>query len=180
MVIPAAVSIAGLLIYILIYPLLHSFAEKKNLPHGEAIAFSEHKPASYSHIGITIGFTAKDINTIQHAILQGGKKAQYTLIHVVETAGARYHGDEVMDLETSLDMENLKKYQDNLITLGYKVETKVGYGTAANAIVQIVNNQTFDLLVMGAHGHQNIKDILFGTTVNKVRHQVKIPVLIIN
>jgi manganese transport protein len=56
----------------------------------------------------------------------------------------------------------------------------VGYGTAANAIVQIVNNQTFDLLVMGAHGHRNIKDILFGTTVNKVRHQVKIPVLIIN
>ena len=96
------------------------------------------------------------------------------------TAGARYHGDEVMDLETSLDMENLKKYQDNLITLGYTVETKVGYGTAANAIVQIINSQTFDLLVMGAHGHRNIKDVLFGTTVNKVRHQVKIPVLIIN
>ena len=180
LVIPAAVSIAGLLIYILVYPLLHSFAEKTNLPHGEAIAFSEHKPASYSHIGITIGFTAKDINTIQHAILQGGKKAHYTLIHVVETAGARYHGDEVRDLETSLDMENLKKYQDNLIALGYMVETKVGYGTAANAIVQIVNNQAFDLLVMGAHGHRNIKDLLFGTTVNKVRHQVKIPVLIIN
>ena len=73
-----------------------------------------------------------------------------------------------------------KKYQDNLITLGYKVETKVGYGTAATAIVQIINSQSFDLLVMGAHGHRNIKDILFGTTVNKVRHQVKIPVLIIN
>ena len=56
----------------------------------------------------------------------------------------------------------------------------MGYGTAANAIVQIVNSQVFDLLVMGAHGHRNIKDILFGTTVNKVRHQVKIPVLIIN
>jgi manganese transport protein len=180
LVIPAAVSIAGLLLYILVYPLMRSFAEKSNLPHGEAITFNEALPASYTHIGITIGFTNKDINTIQHAILQGGKKAQYTLIHVVETAGARYHGDEVMDLETSLDMENLKKYQDNLITLGYKVETKVGYGTAANAIVQIVNSQIFDLLVMGAHGHRNIKDILFGTTVNKVRHQVKIPVLIIN
>ena len=180
LVIPAAVSIAGLLIYILIYPLLHSFAEKRILPHGEAIAFNEALPASYSRIGITIGFTNKDINTIQHAILQGGKKAHYTLIHVVETAGARYHGDEVMDLETSLDMENLKKYQDKLITLGYTVEIKVGYGTAAKSIVQIVNSQAFDLLVMGAHGHRNIKDVLFGTTVNKVRHQVKIPVLIIN
>ncbi|MFM6953851.1 MAG: Nramp family divalent metal transporter [Sphingobacteriaceae bacterium] len=180
LVIPAVLSIAGLLLYILAYPLLHSAVEKAKVPHGEALNFIENTPASYRHIGITIGFTDKDVNTIQHAILQGGKEAKYTLIHIVETAGARYYGDQVSDLETNLDIENLKKYQDNLATLGYTVETIIGYGTAAKAIVKIVNNQAFDLLVMGAHGHRNIKDLLFGTTVNKVRHQVKTPVLIIN
>ena len=36
-----------------------------------------------------------------------------------------------------------------------------------------------DLLVMGAHGHNLIKDLIFGTTVDTVRHRVKIPVLIV-
>jgi manganese transport protein len=33
---------------------------------------------------------------------------------------------------------------------------------------------------MGAHGHKGFKDLLFGTTVDAVRHKVKIPVLIVN
>jgi len=32
---------------------------------------------------------------------------------------------------------------------------------------------------MSTHGHRFIQDILFGTTVNKVRHLVKIPVLLL-
>jgi manganese transport protein len=32
---------------------------------------------------------------------------------------------------------------------------------------------------MGVHGHSGISDLIFGTTVEKVRHQVKIPVLIV-
>jgi manganese transport protein len=36
-----------------------------------------------------------------------------------------------------------------------------------------------DLLVMGAHGHKLFKDLIFGATVDTVRHRVKIPVLIV-
>jgi manganese transport protein len=36
-----------------------------------------------------------------------------------------------------------------------------------------------DWLVMGAHGHTFFKDLIFGTTVDSVRHRVKIPVLIV-
>jgi len=32
---------------------------------------------------------------------------------------------------------------------------------------------------MGAHGHKGLKDLIFGTTVDSVRHKVNIPVLII-
>jgi manganese transport protein len=35
------------------------------------------------------------------------------------------------------------------------------------------------LLVMGGHGHRGIKDIIFGTSISKVRHELKIPVLIV-
>ena len=36
-----------------------------------------------------------------------------------------------------------------------------------------------DLLLMGAHGHRGLKDILLGTTVDAVRHRVKVPVFIV-
>ena len=46
-------------------------------------------------------------------------------------------------------------------------------------ISNIINQTDADILVMGAHGHKGLKDIIFGSTVDKVRHQVKIPVLIV-
>lgn len=180
-VLPIALAVLGLLGYILVYPMITKSPQlAHNLPHGEAQKIDFSEAIAHNHVGITIGFTDKDVNTIQQALVQGGKSAKYTLIHVVETAGAKYHGADVMDLETSSDIENLKKYQENLLHMGYKADIKVGYGTAARAIVEIVNQLDLDLLVMGAHGHRNIKDVLFGTTVNKVRHRVHIPVLIIN
>jgi manganese transport protein len=36
------------------------------------------------------------------------------------------------------------------------------------------------MLVMGAHGHTGLQDFIYGETVNTVRHELKIPVLIVN
>ncbi len=181
LVIPFAIGVGLLLLYILIYPLWKSESGKTmHIPHGEAQAIDGIKPINYEKIGITVDFSDKDLDTLRHAVLQGGKNAKYTLIHVVETAGARYHGEEVMDLETGVDIENLRKYQVNLKDLGYVADFQIGYGATAKEIVDIVNAEQIDLLVMGAHGHRNLKDLIFGTTVNKVRHRVNIPVLIVN
>jgi manganese transport protein len=32
---------------------------------------------------------------------------------------------------------------------------------------------------MGAHGHKGLKDLIFGATINAVRHQLKVPLLIV-
>lgn len=180
-VIPLAIGVGLLLLYILIYPLWKTEQNKTvHIPHGEAKVIVDIKPIKYERIGITVDFSDKDLSTLRHAVLQGGKHAEYLLIHIVETAGARYHGEEVMDLETGIDIENLRKYQTNLKDLGYKANYQIGYGASAKEIAEIVNTQQIDMLVMGAHGHRNLKDVIFGTTVNKVRHRVTIPVLIVN
>jgi manganese transport protein len=36
------------------------------------------------------------------------------------------------------------------------------------------------MLVAGAHGHTGFKDLIYVETVNTVRHELKIPVLIVN
>jgi manganese transport protein len=111
--------------------------------------------------------------------MQGHKHAKYTLIHVVETAGARYYGTEVLDHETQSDVDNLNKYVSAMADLGYKAEAKIGYGTAARSIAKIVNEENIDFIVMGSHGHKGLKDLIFGTTVNSVRHLVNVPVLVV-
>lgn len=180
-VIPLALACFSLLLYVFFKPFFSAGDEtKKQLPHGEAIDFKEGHVATFKHVGVTIDFSGNDQKIIRNAMMQGGKSAKYTFIHVVETAAARYHGENVMDQETLLDEKNLIKYQLDLEDLGYKADYKIGYGNTASAIAKIVEETHIDFLVMGAHGHKGFKDLLFGTTVDAVRHKIKIPVLIIN
>lgn len=179
-VFPIIIGIVALLLYVIIAP----FFKKQDrgisiVPHGEALEISAVEDVVYHTIGITVDFSDKDRNTIRHALIQGGKNARYLLIHVVETAAARFHGDKALDLETQADTANLIKYQENLKKLGYQSDIAVGYGTASRAISDIVKENSLELLVMGAHGHKGISDLIFGTTVDTVRHKVNIPILII-
>ncbi len=180
LVIPVIAAIVALLAYVFIMPFFWKHERKQsNVPHGEALEIGKIAPIRYNKIGITVDFSKKDRNTFRHALIQGGKRADYYLIHIVETAGAMYHGETVLDHETQSDTDNLEKYKSNLEELGYKVHISIGYGAAAKAISEIVKLQDLDLLVMGAHGHKGISDLIFGTTVETVRHNVGIPILII-
>lgn len=91
-----------------------------NVPHGEALEIGELEQVEYKKIGITVDFSIHDRNTFRHALIQGGKSADYYLIHIVETAAARFHGEKVLDHETQSDTDNLEKYQQNLKELGYQ------------------------------------------------------------
>jgi manganese transport protein len=180
LVIPVIVLIFALLVYVFIMPFFkNSELDSSNVPHGEALEIGEIQPIQYHKVGISVDFSKNDRNTLRHALIQGGKDAEYHLIHIVETAGAKFHGEKVLDHETQSDTDNLEKYKLNLEELGYKITIAIGYGTAAKAISKIVKERELDLLVMGAHGHSGISDLIFGTTVEKVRHNVNIPIMIV-
>jgi manganese transport protein len=175
-----AILIGLLLLYVFIYPLISRLKrESNNVPHGKALDIENIEKINYTRIGITVDFSKNDRNTIRHALIQGGKHAHYYLIHVVETAAANYYGDSALDYETQSDTENLQKYCDNLAELGYKASPHIGFGGTVKAIVAISKETDIQLLVMGAHGHKGLKDLILGTTVNSVRHKVSIPVLIV-
>ena len=180
LVIPVVLGIAILLLYVFLRPLLFKHRDDPIfIPHGIATVISDLDAIQYHHIGITIDFSKNDTNTIRHGIMQGGEKALYTLIHVVETAGAQYYGGEVMDHETQSDVDNINQYVIAMQKMGYNSRAKVGFGMAAKSIAKIVNEEKIDFVVMGSHGHKAIKDLIFGTTVNKVRHMIDVPVLVV-
>ncbi|MBD1384460.1 Nramp family divalent metal transporter [Mucilaginibacter rigui] len=177
---PIAVGIGVLLLYVFLRPLLYKhISQPIYVPHGIAAKLDNLEAVTYNNIAITIDFSRNDEDCIRHALMQGGKKAHYTLIHVVETAGARYYGGQVMDNETQSDVDNLDKYVNTLTALHYKAEAKIGYGGAATAIAEIINQSKIDFVVMGSHGHKVLKDLIFGTTVDSVRHKVNVPVLVV-
>ncbi len=131
-------------------------------------------------IAIALDFSDGDQKLIAHAIAQGSNYVHYVLIHIVESATAKYLGRDVDDDETRRDKERLENYCHQLQQLGYTVTAFVGYRSRVKEIIRLVNETNSNLLVMGAHRHTGLKDYLFGETIESVRHGVNIPVLIVN
>lgn len=178
----AAIAYAVFLLgYIIVLPMIKRPNSKQIIPHKSELVNNqmqfENKP--YSFIGIAVDFSKYDEVSIQHAINIGGKNAEYTFIHVVESAAAKHHGEQVMDEETQYDDDRLNEYVALLTLKGFKANKALGYGQRSKAIAEITTTKGLDFLVMAAHGHTAVKDFIFGSTVDEVRHKVNIPVLVV-
>ncbi|MFN8888892.1 MAG: Nramp family divalent metal transporter, partial [Cyclobacteriaceae bacterium] len=181
LVIPICLGTSVLLLYITFKPLFDQRRMEKNArsPHGTASVLEPLVKPNYTRVAITIDFSKVDSVSISNAVAQGGKEATYLLVHIVETAGAIWYGSEIADRESDDDKAALKNYAEQLQQQGYQVQVEIGYGNPKQIIPEIVTRFNSDLLVMGAHGHKWAKDLIFGTTVDTVRHRVDIPVLIV-
>jgi len=178
--VPLILGAGILLLYITLKPILIKAKQIRKVPHLTEQLIDFTKVSSFKNIAITIDFSDVDEKAINNAIKQGGKEAQYTLLHIVETAGAHIMGSEIDDFETKSDEKNLNHYAQQLIDKGFKAEILIGHGNPKRIIPKLVDEINADLLVMAAHGHGWLKDLVFGTTVGTVRHKVSIPVLVIN
>lgn len=173
------ISIA-ILIYITIAPLITNKIDRAvELPHKKDLVIHDNISLNPKRVALALDFTDADLNVIPQALRQGGKEATYLLIHISETATAQLLGKEAGDYETELDQENLNKYKTQLEAWGYRCEIKMGYGRPRKEISRIAKESNADLLVMGAHGHKGIKDLIFGSTIDAVRHNLTIPILVV-
>ncbi|MEP6465772.1 MAG: Nramp family divalent metal transporter [Parafilimonas sp.] len=180
-VVTAALAFAWLFVIMTFYPL---YFKRKNKPsdgiHGAAPQLLNLSVNPFKRIAIALDFKIMDEKLIAHAINQGTKDSTYLLLHVVETVAATFSGNATDDEETREDHERLQVLAQQLKTLGYNAQTQLGYQHRINEIVRIVKEFQADILIMGAHHHTGIKDIVYGETVNQVRHKIPVPVLIIS
>src|SRR5688572_16925110 len=179
--VPVCLAAAALLLYITLKPFIEKRTAERDtkIPHGTAVKLDVSSKLIYNRIAITIDFSNMDTLTIRSALAQGGLTARYLLLHVVETAGAMVYGSDIEDQESAIDTEALENYRKQLVEKGYDVEIKIGFGNPRSTIPLMVKEFQADLLVMGAHGHKFFKDLIFGATVDTVRHRVDIPVLVV-
>ncbi|MEO8413835.1 MAG: Nramp family divalent metal transporter [Ginsengibacter sp.] len=134
----------------------------------------------YHRIALALDFTDNDKKLISHAIGQGSPDTEFILLHVVESASAKLWGSQSNDYETRKDQNQLDYYVQQLKENHFKAKGILGYRNRAKEIVRLVKESEADMLVVGAHGHTGIKDLIYGQTVNSVRHELQIPILMVS
>ena len=106
-------------------------------------------------------------------------KTRLILLHVVDTPMTQIYGAETADRETGADRRYLADVAGALTDLGYDARPVLLHGTdRAGQLVGEIKRHPVDLLVVGSHGHGLVRDLLFGQTVDKVRHGLDVPMLI--
>ena len=138
-------------------------------------------PEMYKKIGIALeGKAERDKKIIKGALpLIRALNPEIYLLHCVETATGRFIGDLVAD-KRAVEMEDyLKDFADELKNENIKTHTIIGGGEPEYELARISKKEGLELLVVGSHGHKMVKDIIYGSTVNELRHRVRIPVLAI-
>jgi nucleotide-binding universal stress UspA family protein len=81
--------------------------------------------------------------------------------------------------EMKEDRAYLERVRGELTADGFTVDVQLAKGDPADELIRAAEDGHVDLIAMSTHGHRFIADVLHGTTVNKVRHLVKIPVLLL-
>ncbi|MEP6585031.1 MAG: universal stress protein, partial [Ginsengibacter sp.] len=180
-IILGGVLFASLLIYSFIFPLLGKRKKSASIQmHPDLAESISLEIPVYKKIAVALDFSENDTKLLASALGQAKHDTQFLLIHIVESATAILLGKETNDYETEKDLEKLTFFVDQLKKKGYEAEGKLGFRNRAKEIVKFVKDSKADMLVVGAHGHTGIKDLIFGETVNTVRHELKIPILMVN
>ena len=148
--------------------------------HTDAATLQHFEIPTLKIIAVSLDFSKNDEKLIAHALAQGNVQTKYVLVHIVESAQTVLLGASSDDNETRTDKQHLQSYVEQLHAKGFAAEGVLGYKNRVAEIVRIVHEADADMVVMGSHQHTGFMDYLYGETVDKVRHKLKIPVLIVN
>ena len=103
------------------------------------------------------------------------------LVHVADGWVARNYDN--LKLRESEEMKQDRAYLETLegeLRLeGFEVSSILAMGEPSTEIIKLARTEPVELIAMTTHGHRFISDLLYGSTADKVRHSVDIPVLLL-
>jgi len=180
MIVLAAV-ISLFLLYIIVLPMARGEKSWQEARLSGASAVIENIAIQKSrHIAAALGRDDGDAVIVGRALsLAKAENALLTLIHVVDSAPSQVYSSEVYDEHTRDDEQYLQRIASEVGASGVAVEIALAHGDPADELIAFTESHGVDLLVMGSHGHRLLGDLLWGETVDPVRHRVEIPVLVV-
>jgi nucleotide-binding universal stress UspA family protein len=136
----------------------------------------------YRRILVAVENSPADQTILAHV----GQLAQLTgaellLVHVADGWAARYF--DQLNLRESEEIKTDRAYletlQNQLRSQGLAVTTHLAMGDPATELVRVATTCAADLIAMSTHGHKGLSDVIHGATADRVRHEVRIPVLLL-
>jgi len=182
--IPMAAVLLLLLLWVTMEPLIARWTRK----FGRApVVFPETAGAeaaavpTYHRILVPLDHSALDRLAVSHAAaLAKLHGAKLFLLHVEEGVTSQIYGRDSSTAEVEAGEQYLERIAQALRDQGIIVETAITHSSSPKKeIVRYANETKPDLVIMGAHGHGGLKDLVFGTTINPVRHNLEVPMLIV-
>jgi manganese transport protein len=176
---PLALGLAALLARIVFV--------KKELPAEPApLAPPEQAPPVavepvYRRILVTLDHSGADAAAVAHALaLAKGAGARLLLLHVEEGVTSQVYGEEASTAEVEAGAAYFTDWLRQVRGGGVEADLIIVHGRDPKAeIIRAARALEADLLVMGAHGHRGLKDLVYGATINEVRHALEAPVLVV-
>lgn len=136
----------------------------------------------YTKILVALENSQADQTLLPHvAELAKLHHSELLLVHVADGFAARNF--DQLNLAESDEMKSDRAYletsAESLRQRGLNVDTFLALGEPAEGILQAAEDRQCDLIAMTAHGHRLLGDLLFGSTINEVRHRAQVPVLLV-
>ena len=136
----------------------------------------------YTNILVAIEHSDADRAVLEHveglARLTG---ARLLLVHVSEGWVARHFNE--LKLRESDEMRQDRAYLESLCAQlrdrGLQVRARLALGDPVTELVKVAEEEQVDLIAMSTHGHRFLQDVLRGSTADRLRHGVLVPVLMV-
>ena len=107
--------------------------------------------------------------------------SELLLVHVADGWAAR-HFDRLKLAESEemkADRAYLEEAAGKLRAAGLQVRVHLALGDPPSEILKAADAEQCDLIAMTTHGHRLIGDIIYGSTIEKVRHYATVPLLVV-
>jgi len=139
-------------------------------------------PPVYRRILVPLDHTELDQAAVAHAVAMAKlHHATLYLLHVEEGVTSQFYGPLASTAEVVEGRQYFETIVQNIENQDVTVELSiVDARKPADAIIKMAHEVNADLVIMGAHGHRGLKDLIFGTTISDVRHGVKAPLFIVS
>ena len=136
----------------------------------------------YKRILVAVEHSTADRTIVDHVSeLARITGAELLLVHVADGWAARNF--DRLNLRESEEMKSDRAYLDELKSelsaKGLTVTTHLAMGDPSDELIRVATERHVDLIAMSTHGHRYFADLIHGTTADRVRHLVRVPVLLL-
>ena len=175
-------ALAGLLVWVTFEPWLPARLRQLGRAAAPPLPVElEPRTPSYRTILVPLDHTEMDREVVSLAAgLAREHGGRLYLFHVEEDVTSQVYGELSETAEVEAGRQYLDEIAQALREQGVDAQAVLCHSRdPRREIVRFARQTRPDLVVMGAHGHKWFQDLVFGDTIDAVRHALGVPVLIV-